>query len=58
MTTPADLGSLAGKIRINGQIWETSCDCSKEHKSEIVPSCNPSNMKIFKDKPGTGLRLA
>lgn len=23
--------ALSGKIRINGYVWETTCDCSKDH---------------------------
>ena len=49
---------LSGKVRINGYVWETTCDCStNQAESQQKSACNPSNMKIFRDKTGNGLNF-
>merc|ERR1712032_429975 len=36
-------------------MWETSCKCA-DNKLELSEStCNPSNLKIFRDRKGKGL---
>ena len=47
--------TLTGKIRLNGFEWETTCDCSPDKSNSDKARCNPSNLKIFRDKSGNGL---
>lgn len=52
---------LKGKIRLNGFQWETECDCetkAKEEEEKSKQRCNPSLLKIFKDKTGNGLEYS
>jgi hypothetical protein len=50
-----DLKKLHGRIKINGEFWETDCSCSKKDTQMQGRSCNPNKIKEFMDKKGLGL---
>jgi hypothetical protein len=50
-----DMKHLHGRIRMNGEFWETDCTCSKKTTGLQGRSCNPSKVKVFIDKKGNGL---
>lgn len=50
-----DMKHLHGRIRMNGEFWETDCSCSKKSTGMQGRSCNPSKVKVFIDKKGNGL---
>ena len=52
-----DMKHLHGRIRMNGEFWETDCSCSKHSTGMQGRSCNPSHAKVFIDKKGNGLNV-
>lgn len=50
-----DVKHLHGRIKLNGEFWETECSCAKQSTGLQGRSCNPSKMKLFKDKQGLGM---
>jgi hypothetical protein len=50
-----DIKHLHGRIKLNGEFWETDCQCSKKATGLQGRSCNPTKLKIFMDKKGLGM---
>lgn len=52
-----NIKQLHGRIRMNGEFWETDCKCSKKSSGMQGRACNPTKVKVFIDKKGTGMSV-
>lgn len=52
-----DMKHLHGRIRMNGEFWETDCSCSKQSSGMQGRACNPTKLKVFIDKKGEGMKV-
>lgn len=43
---------------MNGHLWETTCKCAANKIDLQESNCNPSNLKIFRDRKGEGMTSA